>query len=338
MPKTTISFFELEKWEEKYIEEKLGKNYDLIFFKNPISKKNSGKIKNTEILAVFIYSNINNEIINNLPKLKYITTMSTGFDHIDLKAAKEKNIKVSNVPHYGENTVAEHTFALILALSRQIPESIDKIKKFDFSPSGLRGVDLKNKTLGIVGLGHIGEHVARIAQGFEMKVIAFDTKKNPLLAKNLKFKYVSFNELLENSDFISLHAPYNKHTRHMINKKNINKIKKGAYLINTSRGQLIDSQALLLALNKNILSGAGLDVLEEEGFIKEEKELLTKKFQEKYNLETALRGHIIIQHPKVIVTPHNAFNSKEALLRILDTTIENINGFIKKKPINLVKK
>ena len=337
MSKTNISFFELEKWEEKYFQEKLGKNNNLTFFKSTISKNNINKIKNTEILAIFIYSIVAKEIIDGLPKLKYITTMSTGFDHIDLRVAQEKNIKVSNVPYYGENTVAEHTFALILSLSRQIPESIDKIKKFDFSPSGLRGIDLKGKTLGIVGLGHIGEHVARIARGFEMNVIAFDTKWNKQLAKKLGFKYVPFNNLLASSDFITLHAPYNKNTHHMINKKNIIKIKKGSYLINTARGQLIDSRVLLMALDKNILAGAGLDVLEEEGFIKEEKELLTKKFQEKYNLETALRGHVIIQHPKVIVTPHNAFNSKEALIRILETTIENINGFLKKKPINLVK-
>lgn len=337
MPKINIAFFEAEKWEEEYFKKNLGKNNNLTFFRGPINKKNINKIKNVEILAVFIYSNVGKEIIDSLPKLKYITTMSTGFDHIDVASAKEKKIKVSNVPFYGENTVAEHTFALILALSRRIPESIEKIKKFDFSPNGLMGIDLKEKTLGVVGLGHIGKHVARIARGFEMKVIAFDTKKDFRLAKKLDFKYVSFDNLLANSDFISLHAPYNEHTHHMINKKNINKIKKGSFLINTARGQLIDSKALLVALDKNILAGAGLDVLEEEGFIKEEKELLTKEFQKKYNLETALRGHVIMQHPKVIVTPHNAFNSKEALKRILDTTIENINAFSKRKSVNLVK-
>lgn len=339
MVKTQVTFLELEKWEERYLQDKLGKRKDLslIFFSKPINKSILNNIKNTNILVTFIYSQINKEILNQLSDLKFITTMSTGFDHIDLKTCKEKNIKVSNVPFYGENTVAEHTFALILALSRKLPESIERVKNYDFELKNLSGFDLKNKTLGIVGLGHIGQHVARMAKGFEMQIIACDPKKNLKLAKKLGIKYVTFNDLLSNSDIISLHVPYNKSTHHLINAKNINLIKKNSYLINTSRGGLIETQALISALKKKTLAGAGLDVLEEECFIREEKELLAKSFQKTCNLKTILQGHLLIQNPKVLVTPHNAFNSKEALQRILDVTVRNIEDYLDGKRTNIVK-
>lgn len=339
MPKTNITFLELEKWEEKYLQDKLKriKNLSLSFFSKPLTSSILSKIKNANILAVFIYSQIDEKILEQLPNLKFIATMSTGFDHINLNVCKEKNIKVSNVPFYGENTVAEHTFALILALSRKIPNSIEKAKKYDFTLDNLRGSDLKDKTLGIVGLGHIGEHVARMAKGFEMKVIASDLKKDLKLAEKLGIKYVTLNYLLSHSDIISLHAPYNKNTHHLINKNNIKLIKKGAFLINTARGGLIETQALITALTKKIIAGAGLDVLEEEYFIKEEKQLLSREFQKKCDLKTVLQNHLLIQDKRVLVTPHNAFNSVEALQRILDTTIANIESYLKDKPINLVK-
>ncbi|MBL7053732.1 hydroxyacid dehydrogenase [Patescibacteria group bacterium] len=339
MKKTTISFFEAAKWEERYLLDKLKnkKNLKLNFFEKQLSISYLKKIKDTDILAVFIYSKIDKKVLDALPKLKLITTMSTGFDHIDLVECKKRGIKVCNVPVYGENTVAEHTFALILALSRKLPESIERTQEYDFTLDDLCGFDLKGKVLGIVGMGSIGKHVARIGKGFEMKVVVADPNKNVKLAKQLGVKYVGFNYLLAHSDIISLHAPYNKHTHHLINKDNIKLIKKGSYLINTARGGLIETQALMTALNKKILAGAGLDVLEQEYFIKEEKQLLAKPFQEKRDLRTILQGHLLIQDDKVLVTPHNAFNSQEALERILDTTVDNINGFIKGKFINKVK-
>jgi len=338
MKQTNITFLELEKWEGKYLQDKLSKfkNLSLSFFSTPLNNSILGKIKNTNILAIFIYSQIDKKVLSQLPNLKFITTMSTGFDQIDLKACQEKNIKVSNVPFYGENTVAEHTFALILALSRKLPVSLEKAKKYDFTLDNLRGFDLKGKTLGIIGLGHIGEHVARMAEGFEMKVIVYDPKKNLKLAKKFGVKYVTLDYLLSHSDIISLHAPYNKNTHHLINKNNIKLIKKGAYLINTARGGLVETQSLIIALNKKILAGAGLDVLEEECFIKEEKELLAKPFQKKIDLKTILQDHLLIQDQRVVVTPHNAFNSEEALRRILDTTVENIRAHLKGKLINVV--
>lgn len=330
-----IAFFEIEDWEKKYISEKL-LGYDFYFSGEPLFRENMTATKECQIISPFIYSKINKEILSQLPELKFISTRSTGFDHIDLVAAKEKNIIVSNVPSYGENTVAEHTFALILDLSRKIYKSIERTKKGDFSLNGLRGFDLKKKTIGIVGLGHIGQHVARIAKGFEMDVLVYDVKEDKKLAKNLAFKYVPFNELLKNSDIISLHVPYNKATHHLINLENIKLIKKGAYLINTSRGGVVETSALIKVLGEGILAGAGLDVLEEECFVKEERQLLSKEFPKTCDLKTVLQNHILLRQENVIITPHNAFNSKEALERILETTIENIKAFVKNKPQNKV--
>jgi D-lactate dehydrogenase len=193
----------------------------------------------------------------------------------------------------------------------------------------LQGFDLKGKTIGVVGLGNIGRHVARIANGFEMKVIAFDVFANKKLEKRLGVKFVGFDYLLANSDVITLHVPYNKQTHHLINKKNIGKIKRGAVLINTARGALIETSALLKALDSGILSAVGLDVLEEEMLIKEEKQLLSSKLPKKHRLEVVLQNHILLGKENVLITPHNAFNSIEAIERIAKTTMENIQKFLK---------
>ena len=175
-----------------------------------------------------------------------------------------------------------------------------------------------------------------MAKGFEMNVVAFDKFKDKKLEKRLGFRYVSFDSLLKNSDIITLHAPYNKETYHLINKKNINKIKKRALLVNTARGGLIETDALVTALNKGILGGAGLDVLEEECEVKEDKQVMSKHFPKKCNMRILIENHILAEKDNVIITPHNAFNSIEALQRILDTTIENIKAFQSGMPKNTV--
>lgn len=333
-----ITFLELENWEIDYLKNKLKdlQNVNIEFYNCPLNDELLPKISNTNVLAIFIYSQINKEVIDKLPNLEYITTMSTGYDHIDTKECAKRNILVSNVPRYGENTVAEHTFALILALARKIPQSLEKVRRYDFSLDGLRGFDLKGKTIGIVGLGSIGQHVAKIAKGFEMKVIAYDPAKSLDFARSLGVELTSFQDLLTRSDIISLHAPYNQSTHHIINQQNIHLIKKGAYLINTARGGLVETQALVKALDQGLLAGAGLDVLEEELAIKEEKELLCQTSKNPETLNTLLQNHILIQDPRVIITPHNAFNSKEALQRILDTTAENIKNYILGNLINQI--
>ena len=328
-----IAFFELEKWEEDYIKEKL-KMRDLYFYKEPLTVKNKDKINGVDIAVCFIYSELKSNVLENSP-VKFITTMSTGFDHIDLKYCKEKGIKVSNVPSYGENTVAEHAFGLILTLSRKLDKAINQTKHDDFSLKGLMGFDLKGKTLGVVGAGHIGQHVIKMAKGFDMNVIAYSASQDKKLSKDLGFEWASFNDLLKKSDIITFHVPLTPETRHMINMGNIKKIKRGAYLINTARGEIIDTQALLYALDNDILAGAGLDVLEGEENIREEKALLSRKKDER-DWKTFLQNHMLLKDKDVIITPHCAFDTKEALQRILDTTIENIKSFTKGSVMNSV--
>lgn len=330
-----IAFFETEIWEQDYIKDNL-KGVEVIFVDEKLSMENINSAEGSNIISVFIDSTLNKDLLSHLASLKLIATRSTGFDHIDFDYCNKNKIIVCNVPHYGENTVAEHTFGLILNLSRKIYQSIKSVREKGFVPDGLKGFDLKGKTLGIIGMGRIGRHVARIANGFEMNVLAYEVNQDKKLAKKLGFKYVSLEDLLKSSDIISLHVPYNKDTHHLINSDNINLIKNGAYLINTARGGIIETQALVFALEEGILAGAGLDVLEEECYIKEERELLTKGFSEKCDVKTLLQNHILMEKENVIVTPHNAFNSKEALERILETTVLNIKSFIENKPINIV--
>jgi D-lactate dehydrogenase len=260
---------------------------------------------------------------------------STGYDHISTADCKKKGIAVCNVPYYGENTVAEHTFGLIITLSRNIHKSYVRTLRNDFSIEGLTGFDLKDKTIGIIGGGHIGLHVARMARAFGMHVRVFDINRDSFLEEVINFKYTPLDELLKISDIITLHVPYNKHTHHLINKDNIREFKKGAILINTSRGAVVDTDALHQALKTRKIGGAGLDVIEGEEYIKEENELL-ESGRNPQKWRAIVRDHKIFDMDNVVFTPHNAFNSKEALIRILDVTIENIQAFLDKKAKNQV--
>ncbi|MFC1801439.1 hydroxyacid dehydrogenase [Nanoarchaeota archaeon] len=331
-----IAFFEVEDWEIPIIKETL-KDYSVKFFKEKLTLDKVHEVIDVDVVSVFIYSKVDEALMKALPNLKLIATRSTGFDHIDLKAALAKKITVCNVPTYGENTVAEHAFALILAISRKIIESVERTREGSFDLEGLRGFDLEGKTIGVIGCGNIGKHVVRMARGFEMKVLVFDVHKDEKLASEMGFKYAEMDELLSSSDIITLHVPLIPATKHMINKDNISKIKKGAVLINTARGGLIETDALVRALDDEIIAYAGLDVLEEECALKEERELLTEEYTKSCDWKTLLQDHLLLKNPRVLVTPHNAFNSQEALMRILDTTIENIKNFIGGKPANVVK-
>ncbi|MBI5729014.1 MAG: hydroxyacid dehydrogenase [Candidatus Magasanikbacteria bacterium] len=288
-----------------------------------------------EVLVVFIESAATKDIMARLPKLRYITTMSTGYDHIDLGAAKKRQIPVSNVPTYGENTVAEHAFALILGLTRKLFESVKRVKEGRYDFRGLRGMDIKGKTLGVIGTGHIGANVARMAKGFEMAVLAYDAKPNPALAQTLGFTYVALPALLKKSDIVTIHAPLFPATYHLINKKNLALMKPGALLINTARGGIVDAEALLAALNSGRLAGAGLDVLEDENLLQNFEEVMRHGNTE-FKLKTTLVNNLLIDHPNTIVTPHNAFNSAEALERIINVTVDNITSFAQGKIQNRV--
>jgi len=330
-----ICFFELEDWEKEYVKKNL-KGFSIRFVDGPLTAENALKVKDCEIIGIFIYSKINADILNMLPKLKMVATFSTGYDHIDIAECEKRGIVVCNVPTYGENTVAEHTFALILALSRKVFQSIERTRKGSFDYDGLRGFDLKGKTLGLIGTGHISAHVARIAYGFEMNIIGYDLHENPDIVKDYGLQYVDLNTLLKTADIISLHLPLNDKTKYTINKKNIGLLKNSAIIINTARGGLIETDALVKALQGKKIAGAGLDVLEEESAIKEEKQLLSDQFAPKYNMQTLLENHLLFQSENVIITPHNAFNSNEALQRIIDTSLDNIRRFKEGSPQNKV--
>jgi len=245
---------------------------------------------------------------------------------------------VSTVPFYGENTVAEFAFALILALSRKVIDADELVRDTGtFSQDGLRGFDLAGKTLGVVGCGHIGVHAIRMGNGFGMKVLGFDTHADEARAKELNFAYASLEDLFANSDIVTIHVPYNSHTHHIINRDNIRHFKKGSYLINTARGAVVETDALVEALKAGVIAGAALDVLEEEGELNDELALLTAPHPNEAGIKTALENHYLIDHPRVIVTPHVAFNTTEAVERILDTTAGNIANFAAGSPTNAVK-
>jgi D-lactate dehydrogenase len=206
-----IAFFEVKPWEIDYLTKifKTEEDFVLTFTEEPLSQKNVKKFIDIDIASVFIYSSISKTVLKLLGNLKFVATRSTGFDHIDLTECGHKNVLVSNVPYYGENTIAEHTFGLILALSRNIHKSYVRTQRNDFSIDGLRGFDLQGRTLGIIGLGRIGMHVARIARGFGMKVLAYDIKQDSFFSDLINFTYTSFEEVLRQSDIVTLHVPYN---------------------------------------------------------------------------------------------------------------------------------
>ena len=329
--KLKISFYGIWPEMKDYVHTKMH-GFHITVSSEKISEKNLSA--DTEVLAVFVEAPVTKKMINEMPNLKMITAMSTGFDHIDLAAAKKRHIPVCNVPTYGENTVAEHTMALMLGLTRKLFPSVKRVKEGVYDFHGLRGVDLKGKTLGVIGTGHIGAHVITMAKGFELNIIATDAFPNKDLAKKLGFKYVPLAKLLAESDIVSLHTPLLPSTHHLINKKNIKNIKKGAYLINTARGALVDPEAIVWGLQNNHLAGVGLDVLEDENLIQNHEEVIT--CGDKCKIKNTLLNQMIIDHPNAIVTPHNAFNSTESLQRIVDMAVDNIKSFVSGQIKNVV--
>ncbi|MBQ9267273.1 MAG: hydroxyacid dehydrogenase [Clostridia bacterium] len=295
---------------------------EVIFFEEPIHEVKLEGYADCEAISVFVHSKVTKEVLEKLPHLKVIATRSTGVDHIDSDYCNEHDVAVKNVPLYGENTVAEHTFALILSLSRKIHKSYVRSIRGNFSSEGLQGFDLQDKTIGIIGGGRIGLHVARMAKSFGMHVRVYDIKEDAFLAELINFKYVSLDELYKQSDIISLHVPLNKYTEHMINRESLKKVKTGALLINTARGGLVDTDALLAALEEGILSGAGLDVIEGEEYLMEEN-LVNSPIEEASKIIASSKK--LLENENVVMTPHNAFNSIEAVNRIIDKTIENLS-------------
>lgn len=309
----------------KYLE-KTDHKWD--FIKKSISLDN---IKpEAEVISPFVSSAVTREMIEKMPKLKLIACRSTGFNNIDLVAAAEHGVTVVNVPSYGENTVAEYTFGLILVLSRKIREATRAVHRGDIELGSMVGFDLKGKTIGIIGIGHIGQQVARIANGFGLNILAYDLYPNKDAAKEFNLSYVSLDKLLHDSDIITLHMPYTGSNHYLVNAEFLAKTKPGAMLVNTSRGELLDNQALIDALDSKQIGCAALDVLEGEQLLDshEEAAILRHPNASQANLlKFGAQVEILKSYDNVLISPHNAFNTTEAIDRINQTTADNIIQF-----------
>lgn len=331
------AFFEVSEEErEHYFSQNLP-GVEVTFFENYLGEDYLPQQSDFDIISTFVCSQVTPKVINHFPNLKYIAVRATGFDNIDTIFAKGKNITVSNIPSYGSHTVAEFTFGLILSLARHIPQATYRLKvSSQFSFEGFRGIDLNGKTLGVIGTGKIGANVIKIARGFNMKVLAYDVHQSQELVNSLGVTYVHLEELLKTSDIVTLHVPFSQETHYLINKDNIFLMKKGALLVNTSRGAVVETDALFQALTQEYLGGAALDVLESEVELKEEVELLGNGKISSDKLKNVLEDHILIDLPNVIITPHMAFYTKEAEESIMETTVNNIKSALSGNPLNIV--
>lgn len=335
-----IVFFEasVPKLDQSFVSQAFP-GQEIVFCEEKLNMDTLNKAKDAEIVSVFINSTIDKNVIDALPNLKFIAARSTGFDHIDCEYAKTKGIKVSNVSAYGSHTVAEFAFGLILNFARNIKFNADNYEKessgFNYSAE-MEGFDLYGKTLGVIGTGKIGKNLVKIAKGFEMNIVAYDLFPDLNFSKENNFEYKSLEEVVSISSIVSLHTPYNRENHHLMNKDVISKMKKGVYLINTARGELVDTEALITGLKNGMIAGFGADVLEGEKQLKNEKNLVALgKLTEEEKI-IIKQNHELMAMPNVVVTPHIAFYTREAVVIIIKTTIENIQGFISNNPINLV--
>ncbi len=317
-----VVFFDASELEEKKINDFAEKNKE-INIKINRSDVDSAQVDDysADVISVFINSQLRKETLDKFADLKLILTRSTGFDHIDIDECKRRGIKVCNVPDYGDRTVAEFTFLLILSLLRGI--NLNRRGEANTMP----GSELNGKTIGIIGAGRIGTIVAQIAKAFGMRIL-YDSHRNNQLIDSIGGVKVELEELLNSSDIVTLHVPLTKETYHLINKDNILRMKKGSYLINTSRGAVVDTEAIINGIESKTLAGAALDVIEGEEFAGKEMEIIRKG--ESYDtIKLALEDSILKRYDNVILTPHIAYNTNEALERIIDETLENLSGMLK---------
>lgn len=304
-----------------------------------------------EVVSLFIHTRVDARFLDSHPNLKLIATRSTGTEHIDLEACRQRGVAVANVPSYGEHTVAEHTFALILTLSRRLRETVRAPGKEDrVAYESLRAFELRGKTLGVVGAGRIGQHVIRMGRAFGMRVLAHDIRRQergvPL--QDDACAYAPLEAVLAESHVLTLHVPLRPETQHLLRRETLAACRRGVVVINTARGGLIDTDALLEALDSGQVGGAGLDVLEEDSVIRQEAtRVISQQIIERLHSITAateaqdqdptrvksfeaiLRNKRLLARPDVIFTPHIGFNSLEAVERINAGTVENIRRFLR---------
>lgn len=308
----TIHDFALNELKKRYkVEVHLGKI--------PISKtKLRSKIKNVDGLICFPYDKINKDLIDNAKNLKAISTYSVGFDHIDTQYAKKKKIRVGYTAEVLTDATADLTFSLILDVARRVSEGDRIIRNGKwrqiYGAYEYEGIDLQSKTLGIFGLGRIGSTLAKRAKSFDMKIIYNNRKQ---ISKNkekvLGIKYVTLNKLITQSDIISIHVPHTKETDQIFNMKIFKKMKKSAFLINTSRGKIINEKDLVIALKKKMIAGAALDV---------------------YETEPISKKHPLTKMQNVVLTPHVGSSTKETRVKMAEITVKNLNlGMNGRSPI-----
>ena len=334
---TKLVFFGLDEHEQDVVRDAFAREsgYDIELHSEPLTIENASLAGDADGIGVFVTSHVTREVLDRLPSLKMVAAVSTGFDNIDVDACRERNIAVCNVPHYGEATVAEFAFGLILALARKFRPTFARTARGDFSRTGLQGMDLNGKTLGLIGTGRIGSHLARIAHGAGMNVVAYDPHQKPALTEEYGVRYLSLDDIFRQADVISLHVPYTKDTHHLVNAERLHLTRDTTLLINTSRGGVVDTRAVATALNEGRLGGVALDTFEgEEVWI--EEEFAGAGEPPAAELKEALESFAILHSDRAILSPHNAFNTREALERILATSIENIRAFFAGNPQNVV--
>lgn len=313
-----VAFFDTKPYDselfDKYNKEY---NYELVYFETKLNKETAPLAKGYDVVCVFVNDNVDKETIDVLVKngVKLIALRSAGYNNVDVEYAKDK-IRVVRVPEYSPYAVAEHAVGLLLAINRKLYKSYQRTKKYNFSLNGLLGFDLNGKTVGVIGTGKIGKIFIKIMKGFGTNVIAYDVYPDEEYAKQMDYKYVSLDDLYKNSDIISLHCPLTKDTNHIINKESINNMKGGVYIINTSRGKLINTKDLIEMLQTGKIAGLGLDVYEEE------EDYFLNDMSNSYIRDEELS--VLLTMPNVLITSHQAFFTKEALDKITKDTLQNI--------------
>lgn len=311
-----IAFFGTKPYDERYFGE-IETKHEIKFFKPRLSPETAIMAQGYDAVCAFVNDNVGTQTVELLGQegIKYILLRCAGFNNVDLEAAKKYGIKVARVPSYSPEAVAEHAMTLAMAANRRIHKAYNKVRDNDYSLIGLSGKNLYGKTAGIIGSGKIGLAMIRICKGFGMNVIAYDSYPNEKMAKEIGFEYVTFDELLSQSDLISLHCPLFDSNKHLINKDTIAKMKNGVILVNTSRGGLINTEDLINGIKANKFHAVALDVYEEENGLVFD------------NLSDTILEHTttarLLSFPNVILTSHQGFFTEEALEAIAQTTLEN---------------
>ncbi len=327
----TVIFYDTKPYEKDFFEFELNEDKKIIFIDSELlpDKVLSKEEQNAEIISVFTSSRLDKQVLEKFKNLKLILTRSVGYSHIDLDYCNSKNIIVANTPHYGDYTVAEFSFGLLLSLVRRIGYGQHELKQGDMYPETF-GMELYNKTIGIIGTGAIGSKSLKIAKGFSMNILCFDININEEIEKEYNAKYVDLDTLCKFSDIIMLHAPLTSHNYHMLDEEKISLMKDTAVIVNTARGELIDTEALYNALIDKKIQGVALDVFEFEETISNKRP--TEKINFK-NLRISLINNKLLNLPNVVATPHIAYDTKEAINRILQKTTKSLNEFVLGKDI-----